>query len=309
METSRFTLTTRDDAEVVVHTHVPDEGPVRGVVNLAHGMVEHARRYDHLASALTAAGIALYAEDHRGHGESAASEDDLGHFADSRGWALVLDDLHRVTLRARADHPDVPVVMIGISAGSVLAQQYLFTFPGEIDAYVLLAASGGNRSLAEAGAVLARAERARLGPRGRSELLNRIVFGAYNKAFEPTRTPFDWLSRDEEQVDRYLADPRCGYVPTTQFYLDLAAGVRVSGQVDRVRAGARPDTPVLLLSGSEDAVGGTKGVAALLDHYDAAGLTAVDHRLYPGARHELLFETNRDEVIADLLAWLEPHWR
>ncbi len=305
MQTSSWTLGTRDGAEVVVHRHEPD-GAVRGVVNLAHGMAEHARRYDHLAEALTAVGLAVYAEDHRGHGETAGTEEALGHLADRRGWALTLDDLHRVTLRARADHPDVPVVLLGHSMGSFLAQQYLFTFPGEVDAVVLSGSNGPVGPMAEAGAVVARAERARLGSRGRSETLNRLVFGAYGKAFAPARTDFDWLSKDEAAVDAYIADPRCGFVCTSQFYLDLFSGLRVIGQVERVRAGARLDTPVYAFSGSEDPVGGAAGVAALLEHYRAAGLTAVDHRIYPGGRHEMLNETNRDEVIADLLAWLEP---
>jgi len=308
VETTRTTLTTRDGAEVVVHRHLPD-GPVRGVVHVAHGMAEHARRYDHLAEALTAAGLAVYAEDHRGHGETAATPDDLGYFAERRGWALVLDDLHRVTLRARAEFPDVPVVLFGHSMGSFLAQQYLFTFPGEVDAFVLSGSNGPVGPLGEAGAVAARAERARLGPHGRSDVLDRLVFGAYNKPFEPARTRFDWLSRDQAQVDAYIADPWCGFVPTTQMYLDVFSGLRVIGQRERVRVGARPDTPIYAFAGSEDPVGGAAGMASLLEHYRAAGLTAVEHRVYDGGRHEMLNETNRDEVVADVLDWIESQLR
>jgi len=309
VQTSRLTLTARDGLEVVVHRHEPDDGDVRGVVNLAHGMAEHARRYDHLAEALTARGVAVYAEDHRGHGETAASEDDLGYLADSRGWALLLDDVHRVTLRAAADHPDVPVVLLGHSAGSFLAQQYLFTFPDELTALVLSGSNGPQGPVVEAGAVVARIEERRLGPRGRSGVLDRLVGGAYNARFAPTRTDFDWLSRDEAAVDAYLADPRCGFVLTTRFYRDLFAGLRVIGEVERVRSGARHDTPIYAFSGSDDPVGGAAGMEALLAHYEAAGMTAVDHRLYPGGRHEMLHEPEREQVIADLLDWLEPHWR
>jgi len=309
VQTSRIVLTARDGLEVVVHRHEPDEGPVRGVLNLAHGMADHARRYDHLAEALTKAGVAVYAEDHRGHGETAASEDDLGFLAPSHGWALMLDDLHRVTLRAAADHPDVPVVLLGHSMGSFLAQQYLFTFPDEITAVVLSGSNGPEGPLVEAGAVVARIEERRLGPRGRSRLLDRLVGGAYNAHFAPTRTDFDWLTRDEAQVDAYVADPRCGFLLTTRFYRDLFAGVRVIGEVERVRSGARHDTPIYLFAGSEDPLGGAAGMDALLAHYEAAGMTAVDHRLYPGGRHEMLNEPEREEVIADLLAWLERHWR
>ncbi len=310
MQTSRLTLTARDGLEVVVHRHEPDEGEVvRGVINLVHGMAEHARRYDHLAEALTARGVAVYAEDHRGHGETAASADDLGYLADSHGWALLLDDVHRVTLRAAADHPGAPVVLLGHSAGSFVAQQYLFTFPDELAALVLSGSNGPQGPVIEAAAVVARIEERRLGPRGRSAVLDRLVTGAYNARFAPTRTDHDWLSRDEAAVDAYLADPRCGYVLTTRFYRDLFAGMRVIGEVERVRSGARHDTPIYAFAGSEDPVGGAAGMEALLAHYGAAGMTAVDHRLYPDGRHEMLNEPEREQVIADLLDWLEPHWR
>lgn len=304
MSYETFTLDTRDGFPVVVHRWEPDHGAL-GVVNLAHGMGEHARRYDHVATALNEHGWAVYIEDHRGHGRTAATPDDLGHFADRGGWALVLDDLHRVTLRARADHPGLPLVLLGHSMGSFLAQQYVFTFPDELDALVLSGSSGPAGRIVEAGAILARAERLRLGRRGRSELLESLIGRDFNRAFEPTRTDMDWLSRDEERVDASVADPLCGFDKTTQFWLDVFSGLRVIGQVERVRAGARSATPVYLLAGTDDPVGGTDGITSLIAHYDAAGLNDVTTRLYEGGRHEMFNETNRDEVIAELLAWLD----
>jgi alpha-beta hydrolase superfamily lysophospholipase len=299
-----FTLDTRDGVPVTVHRWLPD-GEVRGVINLAHGMAEHAARYARFAAAANERGLAVYAEDHRGHGETARTEDELGHFADERGWALVLDDLHRVTERARAEHPDVPLVLLGHSMGSFLAQQYLFTFPDELDAVVLSGTNGPAGPVADAGALVARAERRRLGRRGRSTLLDQLTFGAYNKPYEPSRTRFDWLSRDPEEVDRYVADPWCGFIATTQFYIDLLSGVRLIGQVDRIREGARPDLPVYIFAGTDDPVGGEKGIGKLLDLYEAGGLYDVTHRLYPGGRHEMLNESNRDEVTDDVLGWIQ----
>lgn len=298
-----FQLATEDGAHVVVHRWQP-RGRVKAVVQIAHGMAEHAARYDHVATTLTDAGYAVYAEDHRGHGESARTEDDLGFFAPDHGWARVLDDLHRVTGTARAEHPDVPMIFLGHSMGSFFGQQYLFTFPTDLDAAVLSGSNGPIGPLADALALVARAERRRLGPRGRSSLLDTLSFGAYNKPFEPARTDFDWLSRDPEAVDRYVADPKCGFVCTTQLFLDLASGLRIIGQLDRVRRGPF-DLPIYLFSGSECQVGGTKGVGKLVDLYAKAGYTAVEHTLYDGGRHEMLNESNRDEVIADLLAWLD----
>jgi alpha-beta hydrolase superfamily lysophospholipase len=303
MTRDTFLLDTHDAYPVVVH-HWEPRGPARGVVNLAHGMAEHAARYGHLADALIDAGYAVYAEDHRGHGETAPIDDDLGFFAAERGWATVLDDLHRVTLRARGDHPEVPLFLLGHSMGSYLAQQYLFTFPTEIDGVVLSGSTGPLGPLVGAGAVTARAERRRLGPRGRSQLLDTIIFGICNRPFEPARTRSDWLSRDPAQVDAYLDDPRCGFVSTAQLYLDLFAGLGVIGRPDRVRQGARSDLPIYVFAGTDDQLGGTKGITKLLEHYATAGLTDVQHRLYEGGRHEMFNEINRDEVIGELLGWL-----
>jgi alpha-beta hydrolase superfamily lysophospholipase len=299
-----FTLDAPDGVPIAVH-HWEPERDVRGVVHLVHGMAEHAGRYGHVADALTGAGFAVYAEDHRGHGRTATTDEDLGFLAAHRGWATVLDDLHRLTLHTRGQHPDVPLTLVGHSMGSFLAQQYLFTFPDEIDSVVLTGSSRPDTIRVESGVVLARMERARLGPRGRSPLLERVGLAGYNRAFEPARTPFDWLSRDPFQVDAYIADPRCGFPMTTQFYVDLASGVRMAGQVDRIRDGARHDLPILVLSGTDDPVGGTTGTTRLIEQYAAAGMTRVERILYDGGRHEIFNETNRDEVVGDLLGWLD----
>ena len=304
MRSSTFQLDTSDGATVHVHRWLPDGDEVRGVVQIAHGLAEHAGRYAHVAQALTDAGYAVYGDDHRGHGSSAASEDDLGFFAPSRGWALVLDDLYRLNRTVRDAHRGVPAILFGHSMGSFLAQQFLFTFPGAIDGAILSGTNGPAGPIADAGAVAARIERRRLGPHGRSQLLNTLSFGAYNRDFEPARTEFDWLSSDPDAVDAYLADPRCGFVATTQLWLDLLSGLRVIAQVERLTA--IPATlPIHVIAGDQDPVGeATVGVQRLLDAYEDAGLIGVTHRFYPG-RHELLNEVIRDEVIGDLVAWVD----
>lgn len=304
MQESSFTLDTADRVPVHVWHWAPDDGPVRGVVQVAHGLAEHAGRYRWTAQRLTDAGWAVVADDHRGHGRTAATDDDLGFFAEHRGWATVLDDLHRLTARARDLHPDVPVVLFGHSMGSFLAQQYLFTFPGDVAAVVLSASDGPIGPLGDAAAVAARVERWRLGPRGRSRLLNEQAFGAYNKAFAPNRTDFDWLSRDQDQVDAYVADPWCGFVATSQLWMDMFGGLRVIQQPHRL-ATVPPDLPILVYAGERDPLGGADGVAALVAHYTDAGLRNVSSRVYADARHEMHNEVNRDEVIDDLLAWLD----
>jgi alpha-beta hydrolase superfamily lysophospholipase len=292
---------------VAVHVYrwLPDDGDVTAVVQIAHGLVEHAGRYERVAQALTGAGYAVYANDHRGHGRTAkVMGETLGHFADERGWAKVLDDLHRLTAVARDEQPGAPLVLFGHSVGSFLTQQYLFTFPDAIDAAVLSGTSGPGGPELEVAAVVARVEQRRLGPRGRSAVLNTMFFGAYNKAFAPNRTDFDWLSRDPVEVDAYIDDPLCGEVATTRTFRDILAGGRVISDADRLDP-IRRDLPVYVFSGERDPVGGADGVAALVDRYEHAGMTAVTSRVYPDARHEMLNETNRAEVTADLIAWID----
>ena len=304
MSNSSFTLPTPDGTDVHVHRWLPD-GDVRAVVHLAHGMAEHGARYAHVAAALNERGYAVYANDHRGHGLTAATEDDLGFFAEDRGWARVLDDLYRVNRRVTDDHPGVPVYLLGHSMGSFLAQQYLFTFPATIRGLVLSGTNLYRASDVEKAALLARTEIQRQGPRGRSVVLATAATGAYNRRFAPTRTDFDWLSRDPAQVDAYLADPRCGFLLTNRMWLDLFSGLRVIRQPHRLES-VPSDLPIYAFSGEECAVGEYgKGFHRLLDFYAEAGLHQVTSKLYPGGRHEMLNETNRDEVIDDLGRWLD----
>lgn len=304
MQSTTFSLQASDGLAVHTYRWLPD-GAVRGAVQIAHGMAEHAARYEHVAEALTTAGYAVYANDHRGHGRTAVTEDELGFFAASRGWATVLDDLYRLHQHIRGEHPDVPVFLFGHSMGSFLTQQFLFTFPGAVDGAVL---SGSNRHPAaavEAGATVARAEIARIGPHGRSTLLNLAAFGAYNKAFAPARTDFDWLSRDPAAVDAYIDDPRCGFVCTARMWLDVFSGLRVIRQTERLLE-IPPFLPIYVFAGDQDPVGEAGvGVQRLVDAYEQAGLANVTLRLYPGGRHEMVNEINRDEVIGDLTTWLD----
>jgi alpha-beta hydrolase superfamily lysophospholipase len=305
MQSSSFTLDTADAVPVHVYRWLPDEGAgVRGAVQIAHGLAEHAARYEHVAQALTDAGYAVYANDHRGHGRTAAGEEDLGFFAEDRGWARVLDDLYRLNRRIREAHEGLPVFLLGHSMGSYLTQQFLFTFPGAIDGAALSGTTGEAGLLDEAGAILARVVRLRLGKRGRSKLLNTIAFAPNNKAFQPARTDSDWLTSDAAEVEAYIADPWCGFVPTVQLWIDLLGGRRVITRQE-LRERVPKDLPIHVFSGDQDPLGGeTAGVTALLDGYAAAGLQRVTHHFYPG-RHELFNDVGRAEVIADLIAWLD----
>lgn len=279
------------------------DGTPRGLVQIAHGMAEHCARYARLADALAAAGWAVITHDHRGHGASAPSERDLGHFADEQGWRKVREDLRQVRAAGRERVPDGPLVLLGHSMGSFIALSEQIDAKGSVDRLVLSGSNQGGGALESAGLGAAKLERLRQGKRGKSKLLAFLSFGSFNKGFEG-RTEFDWLSRDEAEVDKYVADPWCGFDCTDQLWVDLLEALIDNGRPDRMRR-LPAELPVYLLCGERDPVSqGGKGVHGLEKQLRAAGLDDVTRRVYRDARHEMFNETNRDEVVEDLLEWL-----
>lgn len=291
-----------------VNTHVyvwtpQPERPIRGLVQVLHGLAEHAGRYERFAAALCEAGFAVVSHDHRGHGASVGSAEDLGFFAEKDGWNLVVRDSVRVREFARQRFAGTPWVLFGHSMGSVVAMHDLASSGEPPTAAMLSGATGKVGALLRIGQGLIRVELRRIGGRGRSKLLNATAFGTYNRAFRPNRTEFDWLSRDEAEVDAYCADPLCGFLPTTSLWRDLVAA---QAQLQTEAFLARlPKIPYRLIGGDRDPVGG-KGqqVEALVRMMRRAGLS-VELHLWPGGRHEMLNEINREEVMRDIVAWIE----
>ncbi len=303
MREDSFTLTARDGASIHVYRWSP-EGSPRAVVQIAHGLAEHAGRYARFAEALTGAGYVVYADDHRGHGKTAPTKDDLGFFADTRGFERVLEDLSALGERARSEHAGKKLVFFGHSMGSFFGQALLQRDARRFDAMVLSGTNAPGSLLERVGEKLARLERLRGGVRGRSAVLEFASFGAYNDAFKPARTRYDWLSRDPIEVDKYIADPLCGFRSTNQLWVDLLGGLHA---IATSGFGAVPKAfPVHLFAGDRDPVGRAgRGVREVHERLVSAGLTRASLQLYPEGRHEMLNEINRDEVTADVLAALD----
>lgn len=281
-----------------------DDDPIAGAVQIAHGMAEHAGRYEAFARFLTAAGFAVYANDHRGHGRTAGRPENIGYFADADGWRAVVEDMKALTAVIHSEWPDRPPFLLGHSMGSLLARTYIADGADNIAGLILSATSGDPGVLGTVGRLIARWECWRKGKKTPSPLLNTLSFGGFNKAFAPARTDFDWLSRDTDQVDAYVADPYCGGVFTAGFFCDLLDGLAFIGGPAALHR-VRKDLPVLLASGDRDPVGkDTRGVREVARAMSVAGITDLTTRFYAGARHEILNETNRDEVYRDLLDWM-----
>jgi alpha-beta hydrolase superfamily lysophospholipase len=275
-----------DGVQVTVHAWTATVGAPRGVVQVAHGLAEHAARYARLARALNEAGYLVYATDHRGHGHT--GRDALGDFGVA-GFDGLVADMAELAERVADDRPGLPLLLVAHSMGSFAAQALLVD---RSDLYAGVVLSGSTALDVLAGS-LAQSE----GPVG---------LEAFNAGFEH-RTGYEWLSRDEAEVDRYVADPWCGFdTPADTVPMLFAGAARLADPA--VLAGIRSDLPVLVASGSDDPLAGGGALVQLLgQRYRDAGLTDVTVRVYPGARHEIFNETNRDEVTAEVVAWLQAH--
>jgi len=282
---TRFTYPAKDGAEIVGYRWDPAGRP-RGVVQLTHGMGEHVQRYDALARALTGRGLVVYGQDHRGHGATARHADELGQLGPD-GWTQLVGDIDLLVSRIRDEQPGLPLVLLAHSMGSFAVQQYLLDHSDRVDAVVLT----GTTALDQLEPAL--------------DLDKPIDLAVFNAAFAPARTEFDWLSRDEAIVDAYIADPRCGFGIDTGAAKDMFAGARRMADPGQVAA-VRPDLPLYIAAGESDPVNANLALLnVLIDRYRAAGLTDVTVRTYPGARHEILNETNRDEVVASIIDWID----
>ena len=298
-----LTFASDDGTRIYVHSWLPAAAP-RAVLQISHGMSEHAGRYAELARAFVARGWAVYANDHRGHGRSIANGDEPGHMADDDGFARSVADVHSLNGYIAEQHGGAPRVMLGHSMGSFFLQQLLADHPGDAMGFAFSGSNGKPPPIAAAGRVIARAERARLGKRGKSAILKTLSFDDFNKRFKPNRTEFDWISRDPDEVDKYVADPLCGFSCTVQSWIALLDSLPRLTSPEVVRRIPK-HKPIYLFAGSDDPVGGRAGVRSLADTYRGAWLTDVELRLYEGARHETLHETNRQEVIDNLLTWCD----
>ncbi len=275
-------------------------GEPSALIRVFHGLGEHSARYARFADAATAAGYVVCAHDHRGHGPEAETP---GFFAPQDGWNQLVADGKRVHDFLRDRYTGRALVLLGHSMGSYIAQSYAMRHGQELDALVLSGSTWPSRMLVRVGRLLARFEAWRLGRQGESALLNKLGFGDFNKKFEPARTELDWLSRDPDEVDLYVADPLCGGPYSTGLWLDLLGGLLEVSQEANLRS-IPPDLPVLITGGANDPVGGERGMLALAAHYKSAGHTTISETIYANGRHEMLNETNRDEFTSDLLGWI-----
>ena len=299
-----FTLPSSAPGRMLHAFRCVPEGEVRAIVQLSHGMVEFIDRYKPLAEYLAVRGILVTGNDHLGHGGSIRTKADYGYFAEPDGNRAVLDDLHAMTGLTKQLYPGVPYFLLGHSMGSFYARQYLCEWGSELDGAIILGTGFQPKALVAFARTVCRVLAVFFGWQHRSRLVAELSFLGYNKGLEG-RTTHDWLNRDQAEVDKYLAEERCTFTFTLNAYYSMFSGIlRLHDPAFLARM--PKELPLLFLSGDADPVGEQgKGVRRAIQSLKDAGVQNIESIFYPGARHELLVETNKLEVFADIAAWLD----
>lgn len=282
---------------------LPD-GEVLAVLQIAHGLAEYVLRYEAFAAYMTARGFAVVGNDHLGHGQSVAKGAAPLYFGPKGSWNRVVQDMRRLREDMGRKYPGKSYFMLGHSMGSFLLRTYLIQYPGTVDAAIIMGTGQQSSAMTGGGSVLAKLLAIRGGEDQPSDLVSQLIFGAYNKQFAPNRTDFDWLSANPENVDRYIADPLCGGKPSLGLFREMIWGLAFIRKADNLKK-MDVNTPILLVAGDKDPVGGSgRGVKRVYESFREAGVVDVTLRLYPGMRHEILNENDRQQVYLDLYEWL-----
>ena len=306
MKNSTFTFKDQDGIDIFVYKWAPDSDPPKAAIQIAHGLVEHAARYERFTESLTSAGYICYANDQRGHGKT-GGEENKGYLGEN-GWDGVLNDLKMLTEIIKNENPDIPLFFIGHSWGSLMAQDYIQNWGSDLKGVILSGTNGYvDETLLQVGQTLMKKELKKHGPKKINEKGHKILFAPHNKPFEPAETEFQWLSRDQNEVNKYAKDPYCGYACTTNLYSELLYGVGKIWKEENEQK-IPVDLPIYLISGSEDASNDmTKNLFKLIERYKNYGIKDLTYKIYEGARHEIFNEINRDEVFKDVIDWLDTN--
>ena len=290
-----------DGHHVFVRIYKPDGTP-KGNFHILHGMLEHGGRYEAFAQNLAEQGYFVTAHDHRGHGKTAEQNGQFGFFGEENGFHRVVEDVFEIVQHYSVDPQNQEIVLFGHSMGSFIARRFVQLYGGLIDKCILCG-TGATTAFHLMGNALARICSLQ-GKDVPSQLLNRLSFNSFSRSVLNPKTIYDWLCSNEEEVEKYIQDPYCGFIPTNQFFVDLTEGLLVINQKEEIKK-IRKDLPVLLISGSEDPVGSSgAGVYKVAKGMNDAGMTDVAVYLFEGMRHEILKEINRKHVYSIITRWL-----
>lgn len=281
------------------------EGEVSAVLQICHGMVEYIDRYDEFARFLNENGYYVVGHDHLGHGQSVVSEDKLGFFHESKGNACVIEDIHYLRKFTQKKYPDVPYFMLGHSMGSFLLRQYIGLYGNGLAGAIVMGTGSKSDFILAVGKLVCRISAFVKGWEYRSNLVNSMAFGGFNKKFAHETTGLNWLSRNPVNAQNYAKDPLCNFVFTVNAYYQMFCGIQAVNRQERNEE--VPKTlPIFFVAGREDPVGNFgKSVENIYKNYKSCGIQDVSIKLYEKDRHEILNEVDRRIVFEDLLRWME----
>lgn len=279
------------------------EGEPRAVLQIVHGIAEFIERYDTFANYLSERGIVVVAEDHMGHGQSINGDGVQGYF--HGGWFNAVADTYQLLSQTKSEYPELPYILFGHSMGSFMARTILCKYPDSGIAAAIICGTGWQPAFALPVLIkLIEAMNKKAGETAPNQKLNDMIFGSYNSKVEHRRTTHDWLTRDDEIVDAYIAHPLCGFVPSGGLMRDMMQGIYYIEQRDNL-AKMRKDLPVFFIAGGDDPVGSYgKGIHQAANAFRKAGMTDVSVRIYPLCRHEILNEINKEEIFEDIIQWI-----
>mgnify|MGYP003295390436 CR=1 FL=1 len=291
-------------SDIFAKVYYPAESVVKkGIIQIAHGMAEHHERYEDFIDFLNQNGFVVYINDHLGHGKSVTDNNELGYFGKNAGYVYLVDDMKKLSDIAKDENPDLPFILFGHSMGSMLARLYSEKY-GDILNGVIYCGTTGPNPAASAGIALTKIIAEFKGDHYRSEFINKLAFSAYNNKFKPARTAFDWLTTDNEIVDKYIADPYCGFLFTANGYRDLMTLINVINRADWYTS-VPLNLPVYIIAGNDDPVGAYgKGIKTVYNELVDSNHNDVSMKLYDGMRHEILNEPAKADVYKDILSWI-----
>ncbi|WP_087554819.1 alpha/beta hydrolase [Clostridioides difficile] len=275
----------------------------KAVIQIAHGMAETAQRYETFAKVLTKNGYIVYINDHRGHGKTAKIIENVGHLAEKEGFRCLVEDMYTLTNIIKKENEDLPIYLFGHSMGSFASQRYIMDYSNNLSGLILCGSNGKQGIILNLAHLIINREIKKYGRRSKSNKINDLIFGG-EIIRRNEKTKFDWLSRDKEQVEKYINDPFCGVVCSCGFFYDLVQGLKEIEDKENLKK-VPLDIPIYIISGDKDPIGKNgKGVLRLRDRYIKLGVKDVTCKLYKDGRHELLNEINREEVFEDIICWL-----
>lgn len=294
------------DREHKIHAirWIPEAGKPVCILQIVHGMAEYIDRYDEFASYLADKGILVVGDDHLGHGKSVRQGEPYGYFCKEDAPTVLVRDEHRLKKMTQEQYPGVPYIILGHSMGSFITRNYLLRYGSGINGVIIVGTGMQPKPVLLCARALAAVQRVFCGSKHVSELLNVAAFGAYNKKIKPHKTLFDWLSRNEDNVRRYMEDPLCGFTFTVNGFQTLFQLIWNLHDEEKLQKMPK-QLPVFFLSGEEDPVGGYgRCVKQVYESFLRAGMENVQMKLYPEDRHELLNETDRENVYGDVYRWI-----